>query len=149
MTAVNSFNIGRDGAQLTIIDSVNGNVTFNGIVGFSAKSRAKDLESEGINGVVTFRTAPAGWEGDFHFDRQDSTVDAYFATMEANFYAGLPPSEAVITHTVTELDGSTSQFQYVGVSMKLTDAGNWKGLDKVSLSVGWKASNRVPLTLGV
>ncbi len=148
MAGQNSFNVGRDGAQFTIIDSVAGRVTFGGVVGFDAKSRAKELESEGIDGNVKFRNVPAGWEGTFTFDREDASVDAYFATLESNFYAGLPPPTGIITHTVNELSGAVSQFQYTGVVLKLSDAGNWKGLDKVSLSVGWKASKRIPLVIG-
>ena len=148
MSGQNSFNVGRDGSQLTIIDSIAGTVTFNGMVGFGSKPRTKKLESEGINGVTTFRNLPNGHEGTFSFDRQDSSIDAYFATLEANFYAGLPPPTAIITQTVNELSGSISQFQYTGVALDLENAGEWKGLDKVSLAVGFRASKKNPLSIG-
>lgn len=141
----NTFNLGRDGAKITIVDSVNGNVTLSGMVEFGAKSRAKEAESEGIDGITKFRNAPAGWEGDFKFDREDASVDVYFDAWETSFYAGLPPPEVVITQTVNETDGSRTKWQYQGVTLKLSDGGTWKGLDKVSQSIGWKASRRIRL----
>lgn len=146
---VNSFNIGRDGSQITIFDSLAGQVTFNGMISFDTKARTKELESENITGTTVFRFVPNGHEGTFEFDRQDSSVEAYFAQLEANFYAQLPPPVATITQTINELDGSVTQFQYIGVQLNLTDAGSWKGLDKVNPKVGWKASKKIPLSVGV
>lgn len=146
---VNSFNIGRDGSQITIFDSIAGQVTFNGTISFDSRARTKKLESENITGTTVFRNVPNGHEGTFEFDRQDSSVEAYFAQAEANFYAQLPPPVAVITQTINELDGSVTQFQYIGVQLDLTDAGSWKGLDKVNPKVGWVASKKIPLSIGV
>jgi hypothetical protein len=146
---VNSFNIGRDGSQISIFDSVLGKLTFNGMISFDSKARTKELESEQITGGTIFRFVPNGHEGSFEFDRQDSSVEAAFAQYEANFYAQLPPPTATITQTITELDGSITQFQYIGVQLNLTDAGSWKGLDKVNPKVGWKASKKIPLSVGV
>jgi hypothetical protein len=147
--AANSFNIGRDGSQITIFDSLAGQVTFNGMISFDTKARTKELESETITGNTIFRFVPNGHEGTFEFDRQDSSVEAYFAQLEANFYAQLPPPVATITQTINELDGSITQFQYIGVQLNLSDAGTWKGLDKVNPKVAWKASKKIPLSVGV
>lgn len=149
MAGNNTFNIGRDGSQITIFDSIAGQVTFNGMVSFDTKPRTKELESEGINGVTTFRNVPNGHEGSFDFDRQDSSVEAYFAILEANFYAGLPPPTAIITQTINESDGSVTQFQFTGCALKLDNAGTWKGLDKVQPKVSWRASKKIPLVVGV
>ncbi|SDR37648.1 hypothetical protein SAMN05443245_5249 [Paraburkholderia fungorum] len=143
-----SFNIGRDGSQITIFDSVAGQVTFGGMTSFDSRARTKELESEQITGNTIFRNVPNGHEGTFEFDRQDSSIEAYFAQLEANFYAGLPPPVAVITQTIQELSGGLTQFQYTGVQLKLDDAGAWKGLDKVNPKVGWKASKKIPLSVG-
>lgn len=142
----NSFNIGRDGSQLTVFDSLAGQVNFNGMISFDSRARTKKLESEAITGTTTFRNVPNGHEGTFEFDRQDSSVESYFAQLEANFYAQLPPPVATITQTINELDGSVSQFQYIGVQLDLSDAGAWKGLDKVNPKVGWVASKKIELS---
>jgi hypothetical protein len=144
----NSFNVGRDGSQITIFDTLAGQVTFNGTTSFDSRARTKELESEQITGSTIFRNVPNGHEGSFEFDRQDSSIEAYFALLESNFYAGGPPPYAVITQTINELGGGVTQFQYTGVQLKLDDAGTWKGLDKVSPKVGWKASRKIPLSTG-
>jgi hypothetical protein len=139
----NSFNVGRDGAQLTIIDSLLGPITFNGMISFDTKPRTKKLESEQITGQTIFRNVPNGHEGSMTFDRQDASVESYFATKEANFFAMLPPEVCAITHTINNLDGSISQFQYIGVELELDDAGDYKGLDKVTVKVSWRASQKI------
>lgn len=142
----NSFNIGRDGSQITIFDSVAGQVTFNGTISFDSRARTKKLESETIRGETVFRNVPNGHEGTFEFDRQDASVESFFAQVEANFYAQLPPPVATITQTINEMDGSVTQFQYIGVQLDLSDAGAWKGLDKVNPKVGWVASKKMQLS---
>lgn len=141
----NSFNVGRDGSQLTIVDSLQGPVTFNGMVSFDAKPRTKKLESETIDGDTRFRSVPNGHEGSFEFDREDSSVTDYFANKEANFFANLPAEDVFITHTVNNTDGTVSQYQYIGVDLTLDDGGTYKGLDKVVQKVSWRASHMIPL----
>jgi hypothetical protein len=145
----NTFNIGRDGSQITIFDSVAGQVTFSGKVGFDSRARTKKLEHESINGTTHFRNVPNGHEGTFEFDRMDSSIEAYFAQLEANFFAGLPPPVVVITQTINESDGNVTQFQYIGGQLDLEDAGKWRGLDKVSPRVAWRASKKIALVVGL
>ncbi|WP_234775175.1 hypothetical protein [Paraburkholderia tropica] len=141
--AANTFNIGRDGLQLTTFDATLGQVQFNGLTGFTAKPRYKKLESEGADGVTRFRNVPNGHEGTFEIDRVDSSAEAYFAQKESNFFAQYPPSQSTITQTVTELDGTVTQWQYTNVEMALENAGDWKALDKVPLQVSWSASKKI------
>lgn len=135
--AQNSFNIGRD-AKINSVFSA-GLLQFNIVTEFDHKPKTKNLESEAIDGQVRTRQIFMGHSGSFRVDRQDGTVQDYFAQLEANFYAGLPPDVGVITMTVSELDGSQSQYQWTGVTLRLTDGGSWKGLDKVTHSIEWDA----------
>lgn len=143
VAAANTFNIGRDGLQLTVFDPLFGQVTFNGLTGFSSKPRYKKLESEGADGVTKFRTIPNGHEGTFEIDRQDSSVDAFFAQKEANFFAQLLPTQATIAQTVSELDGTVTQWMYTNVELALDNAGDWKSLEKVALQISFQASKRI------
>jgi len=142
----NSFNVGRDGAQLTIRDSIQGTVNFNGMISFDTKPRTKKLESETIDGETRFRSLPNGHEGTFEFDREDSSVTDYFANKEANFFANLPPEDVFITHTINNMNGTVSQHQYIGVDLALDDDGTYKGLDKVVQKVSWRASHKILLS---
>ncbi|MFM0630772.1 hypothetical protein [Paraburkholderia xenovorans] len=140
MSGANTFNIGRDGLQLTIFDPSFGQVTFNGLTGFTSRPRYKKLESENADGKTRFRTVPNGHEGSFEIDREDASVHAFFAAKEANFFAQLAPTQAVITQTVQELDGTVSQWQHTDVELALDNAGDWKSLDKVPLQISFQAS---------
>lgn len=52
-----------------------------------------------------------GWSGSFDIERQDATLDNYFAQLEANYYAGINESPAQIYETIQEANGAVSQFR--------------------------------------
>lgn len=144
MAGNNQFNVGRD-SQLTIMGSA-GPMTFNIITDFDSKPQYKKVQSEGLDGVTRFRNLPAGHTGTFKLDRADSMATDYFAQQEANFFSGLAPDNVTITQTVTEANGAVSQYQWIGVTLALEDAGNWKGLDKVSQTINFSASRMVKVS---
>jgi hypothetical protein len=146
MTAPNSFNTGRDGYQLTIISATLGKITFNGITSFETKPTVVKLKSVALDGRIRHRTIPDGHTGTIELDRQDASFDTYFAGVEANFFAGLPPDAIFITHTIQELDGSTSQWQYTDIALTPEDAGTWKGQDKVTEKMTFEAGRKIQLS---
>jgi len=141
----NSFNVGRDGAQITIFDSTLGQVTINGITSFDSKPGTVKLKSVNISGGITRRSIPDGHSGSFEVDRQDATFDTYFANREANYYGGLPPGAIFITQTITELDGTTTQFQFTDVELYPEDAGKYTGQEKVTQKFTFEAARKIPL----
>lgn len=145
MAATNSFNVGRDGAQLTIIDSNYGTVTIDGITKFSAKPAVVKLKSVAINGRLKFRTIPDGHELSFELDRTDPSYEQYFAQKEANYYAGLSPAAIFVTWTIKNLDGSISQFQYSDMDLAPEDDGEWEGQNKVTQKFTAQAGRKTQL----
>ncbi|MBB3258220.1 hypothetical protein F4827_003088 [Paraburkholderia bannensis] len=143
MAGENTFNIGRDGAQLTIIDSNSGPVTISNITGFSSKPEMIKLKSVPVNGRVLRRSIYDGHSGTFEIDRQDASYDQYFADAEAAYFAGLPPGQVFITQTVNELDGSVSQWQYSDVALYPEDNGNWRGQEKVVQKFSFEAGRKI------
>jgi hypothetical protein len=148
MPGVNSFNVGRDGAQLTIIDSSYGTVTINGITSFDAKPGYVKLKSVGIGGRIKYRNIPDGHVLSFEIDRQDPSYEQYFAQKEASYYAQLPPAAIFVTWTIKNLDGSTSQYQYADMDLAAEDDGTWKGQDKVTQKFTAQAGRKIPLQQG-
>ncbi len=134
----NQFNIGND----TFIDIVgpSGPIQFNITTSFEAKPIYKSLDSLSIDGINRFEDLPAGHEGTFELDRADSTVDDFLAANEAAFYAGLNRSTMTITQTINEVRGGISQYRYSGVVLKITDRGTWKGNEKVTVKISWRAA---------
>lgn len=128
---------------VTIYDAAsNSIVDFPARTGFSAEPIYKNINSEPLNGPPIFAEAPNGWKGTFDFDRTDPKIDIYFANFEAAYWAGGNPLDGSITQTIVEKDGSVTQFVYTGVAMKLTQAGQWKAAEKVTMRVEWMASTR-------
>jgi hypothetical protein len=145
MAGVNSFNVGRDGAQLTIMDSSFGTVTINGIIRFEAKPAVVKLKSVGIDGRIRYRYVPDGHELSFEIDRQDPTYEQYFAQKEANYYAQLSPAAIFVTWTISNLDGSVSQYQYSDMDAAPEDDGTWEGQAKVTQKFTAQAGRKIQL----
>ncbi len=140
MSAVNSFNVGRD-ISLDIIDPVLGPIRWGIRTDFMATPENNELKSTAMDGVVRKEFLPAGHKLDFTFDRKNSNIDAYFAAREAQYFSGSTLSQVTITETIRNTDGSVSVFQYTGVSMKLSARGTWKGDGKVEPKVEGFASH--------
>ena len=86
---------------------------------------------------------PDGWEGSFDVARQDSTLDDYFAMLEAAQYAGANIAAGTIHETITEVNGTLSQYMYTGVQLFFDDAGNYKALSNVIQKVGFWAATKI------
>lgn len=140
---LNGFSVGRD---VTIsIDTSTGALVISLITGFSAKQKSIDREIKGLDGVTRTVTFPNGWAGKLDVERQDAGLDTYFAQQEANYYAGQNNPTITMTETISEADGSVSQFQYQDVALKFDDAGDWKGDETVKQMVSWSAAKRIKL----
>ena len=142
--ALNGYSIGRDIA-LDIIGP-SGPLRFNQIISFMSKPDTTDQKIKGLDGITRHLRFPDGWSGSFEIERQDSTVDDYFTQIEANYYAGLNEVPVTITETVTEVNGSVSQYRYVQVILVLEDAGTWTGDKSVHQKVRFMSARRVKVS---
>jgi hypothetical protein len=70
---------------------------------------------------------PRGWEGSFEVERGTSEVDDFIAAAEQLYYNGGPVPGGTLYQYVTEVDGSTSTYQFDSVVFRLANAGSWKG----------------------
>lgn len=138
---VNGFTVGKD-VSLDIVGP-NGPLRFNQIVGFSSKQDISDKGIKGLDGITRHVRFPNGWSGSFSLQRQDSTVDDYFAQLEANYYAGVNERPVSITETIQEASGQVTQYRYMDVLLKLDNAGDFKGDDSVNQSISFVASRRI------
>jgi hypothetical protein len=140
---LNGFTIGRD---LSVnIQTPNGALPLSLITKFTAKPDITDVKVKGLDGRTRHLTFPDGWSGSFEVERQDSTLDDFFASQEANYYAGFDLTGSTITETITEASGVVSQYQFVGVIFKLDDAGDWEGDKTVKQKLSFVAEQRIKL----
>lgn len=137
----NNFSIGKD----VVLDVITPNGVLNLPVtttGFEAKPLYNHIKSIGLDGLNREASIPSGWQGSINLDRQNNVVDAFFAQQEAGYYAGQNVLTATITETITEADGSVSQYRYVNVSLSFEEAGKKTGDNKIEQTIGFFASQR-------
>jgi hypothetical protein len=126
----NGFAIGGD-LQLVINDSVAGLLTFDILTMTDFRQLTQRIKSVGLDGNTRYFECPEGWEVDLDFDKAGAALLNYVAANEAAYLGGNQVGEISLTSTITEVDGSTSQYQLSGGAMKLNNAGTFKGNDKV------------------
>ena len=137
---VNNFSVGRD-ITLTIV-TASGPLNLNLITMFQSAPETAEVKVKGLDGVTRHARFWDGWRGSFAVERSDSTVDDYFAQLESNYYLGVNEQPATITETVTETNGSVTQWRYLNVLMKYDDAGSWAGDQTVKQKISFVAAQR-------
>jgi hypothetical protein len=137
---VNGFSVGRD----VVLDIVGptGVLTFPLITGFTSKPDVMEHKVKGLDGLVRPVIFHDGWTGTFDIERQDNTLDDYWAQLEANYFTGINSPSLTITETITEVAGNVTQYRYEGVQLKLSDAGDWKGDSTVKQRVDFLCARR-------
>ena len=138
---INGYTVGRD-VVVSIMTST-GPLRIRQITGFKSKPDMTDQKIKRLDGVTDHLRFPDGWTGSFEVERQDATVDNYFAQLEANYYAGQNEQACEINETIENPDGSVSQFKYTGVLLKLDDAGDKKGNASVKQMISFLATRRL------
>ena len=142
---INSFSVGKDVTLDFISPLTGGLVQFSNITAFESKQLTKELTSHGIDGIPRFADLPSGWDGSFMVDRFNEVFDLYISAVEAAYYAGQVLGANRIVETITENDGTISQFVYTGVSVRFPQVGRWRGDDKVEMQMEFRASKRQQL----
>lgn len=140
---VNGYTVGRD---ITIsVQTPSGVLTLNGVTKFTKKRDSTTKKVKKIDGKTDTLNFPDGWSGTIDIERQDSTVDDYFAAVEAGYYAGQNSLPGSITETTTEVSGATTQYQYTATVLNLTNAGDAMADETVKLKIDWTSQQRVKL----
>jgi len=134
------FSIGRD-CQLVVIGPA-GQVDLTHVTGFESRQLTTPVRVERLDGVPMAADLPKGWEGSFEVERGTSDVDDFIAAAEAAYFAQGSLPFGTLYQYVSEVDGSTSTYQYNAVVFKLVNAGMWKGDNSVKQKLEFWASMR-------
>lgn len=140
---INDFSVGRD-LSLTII-TASGAVSFSLRTDFQSKQDTTKKQITGLDGKTRFVRFFKGWSGSLKIQRRDSTVDDYFAQLEAAYFAGINEKAASITQLISENNGALTQYRYFGVLLDLDDAGKWSGDDTVDQAISFVAERRIKI----
>jgi len=141
---VNSFSVGRD-VSVTVVTSY-GTLTMTGLTDFTADPMTTDIRSKLIDGTPLFGFIPDGYKGSFKMDRLNPNMDNYWAQVEADYFAGKNNLAGTITEIIQEADGSTTEWRYDGVVLRLEKSGDWGGDKKVEQMVSFEAAHKVKVS---
>src|SRR5260370_15463328 len=119
---MNGFAVGRD-LTLNVIGFDGAIHSFGLQTNFDAKMITNKVRIKGLDGIIRYLEIPDGWDGTFSYTKQDDLIDAYFANLEASYYAGQNVPASSITETIQNPDGSTSQYRFTGVMTSYDYAG--------------------------
>lgn len=136
-----AFNVGRD-CQLVLMGPF-GRVDLTHVTSFEARQLTAAIRVDRIDGSQIAAELPKGWDGSFELERGSSAVDDFIAQIEAAFVSGSPVPTGTLYQYVTEVNGSTSTYQFNAVVFKLTQAGQWRGDQSVKQRLDFFASTRV------
>ena len=144
--ASGAFNVGRD-IQLVIQHPLapGGRVDLPNVMSFKAAQQVANIKIDRLDGVQLYADLPKGWDGSFMVERGSSGVDDLFALIEANWYASGAFLQAQIFQYIVEVNGASSTYLFQSSSLKLSDAGEWKGDASVKQTVNFMASRRLKL----
>ncbi len=139
--ALNNFSVGRD-TQLVVIGP-SGRVDLSHVTGFEARQLTQSVRVDRLDGNQMGAELPKGWEGSFDIERGNSVADDFISVAEQAYYSGSLPTLGTMYQYITETDGSTSTYQYDGVTFRLSSAGQWKGDASVKQKLDFFASRRL------
>lgn len=138
--SLTNFSIGRD-TQLVVIGPA-GRIDLSHVTGFESRQLTQSVRVDRLDGTLMGAEIPKGWEGSFEIERGDSVADDFIAAAEQQYYNGnLVPAGSMYQY-VSETDGSTSTYEYNGVTFRLTNAGQWKGDSAVKQKLEFFAARR-------
>jgi hypothetical protein len=138
--SVTAFSIGRD-TQLVVMGP-SGRVDLTHVTGFESRQLTHSVRVSRLDGTQLGAELPRGWEGSFEIERGTSEVDDFMAAAEQLYHNGGPVPSGTMYQYVTEVDGSTSTYQYNDVVFRLASAGAWKGDSSVKQKLDFFSAGR-------
>jgi hypothetical protein len=138
--AISAFSVGRD-TQLVVIGP-SGRIDLAHVTGFDSRQLTQSLRVNRLDGNQIGVELPKGWEGSFELERGDSVVEDFIASTEQDYFNGSAIESSAMYQYVTEVNGSTSTYQYDAVVFHLSNAGQWRGDSAVKQKLDFFASRR-------
>jgi hypothetical protein len=137
---VNPYSIGRDCQVVLLWNGIR--IDLRDVTGFQANQEVKQQRSDPLNSLPVEFNTPAGWRGQFQVDRGSSALDDLIAAIEAAFWSAGVIGTGVIYQYISEPDGTTSTYEFVNVSLTLSNSGHYQAENIVKQTVSFFASQR-------
>ncbi|NMM21843.1 MAG: hypothetical protein HHJ15_18140 [Rhodoferax sp.] len=140
---VNNMSIGKDVSVVIITSTGSLNIPAAAITNFGVQPVTEQESRIGMDGVTRPLVVPTAWKGSFDVDRMNSSVEDWWASVEAAYFAGQNINSGTITETISNPDGSISQYRYTGVMFDLQDLGNREPTKVIKQKLSFVASRRM------
>lgn len=138
---INGISVGRD--VVVNFNDQKGLIITCRLKKFTSKQKVTARETPALDGINRHVNIPMGWEGSFDMERTSSVMDDYFHNLENNiYYQGKNMTTITITETITEADGTVTQYQYLGVVLNLDEAGSWQADEYITQRCTFSAEKR-------
>jgi hypothetical protein len=115
------------------------------IASFSSQPENSVEQRKGLDGETRHLVTPGPWKGSIEIDRFDSSVEDFWARIEANYFAGINTPYGYIQETIQEPNGGLSQYSYEKVALDLKDLGKKIADKPVTLQLDFYASRRIKI----
>jgi hypothetical protein len=140
--AQQGYSIGRD-TTMAIILSDGTTLRLGKVTSFDAKPIVSETTVKALDGVNDHLRFHEGWNVSMEMERRSSDLDSYWASIEANYYAGNSEAPATIQQTITEPNGNVTQWRYEKAILKFDDPGKWASDTTVKQSLSAVCSKRI------
>ena len=139
-SSTGKFTVGRD-SQVTFIGPL-GMVSLSKVTGFTAKQRVSVVNVKPLNEPPLEAHIPQGWDVTMTLERATDAADALFSQIEAGFWNGSTLEPGTVFQAITEIDGTTTTYQYTNFVCHLSDAGDYASDKSVKQTITGYASTR-------
>ncbi len=140
--AQQGYSIGRDTSVAVILAS-GATLRLGKVTSFDARPMISETTVRALDGVNDHLRFHEGWNLTMEMERRSADLDSYWAGIEANYYAGISDAPCTIQQTITEPDGSVTQWRYQSCMLKFADPGKWSADSTVKQTLSAVASQRV------
>lgn len=124
---VNGYTVGRD-VTITVTGPGNTSIVIPAaqVTQFEAKPLKREDWARPLNSPPKPLYIPDGWRGTVEVERQDASLDSFQANFEANFWNGQNMLPGSVLQTITEDDGSVTQWQFPQAMFWVEEPGVYK-----------------------
>ena len=137
------MSIGKDVSVVIMTSAGTLNIPAAAITKFDAQPVTENESRVGMDGVTRSLVVPTAWKGSFDVDRMNSNIEDWWAGLESDYFAGRNIPAGSISETISNPDGSISQYRYIGVVFDLEDIGSREPTKVIKQKLNFVASRRV------
>lgn len=142
-----SFTYGRN-TQVVLVHPLapGGTVTIPNVTRFHCRAVYDTVKMTRLDGLSLHQDIPKEWSGEIDADRGSAALDALVAKIEQQWKTLGTITWGTLYQYVSELNGSTSTYQFQNCSIAYEDGGDWRGNSLVQQKIKFTASQRVQVS---